>query len=303
MIAWCGSIHDGLAWLHDRMLSVDVVSRVTADDAQIDPAILDEVCALHPRRLVLAVDSRLEYPLESIRHLASQWPEIPWALATSSWHDGARRTGVGSTPHLSLPWYRWWDGWFQWLSHGDAQLLGNWPRITTALLYNAKTQPPISTSGVIVSSNYETATGWKECLLATHCGANMAFSSAKAAEGSSPFEVQNKTLGRSPVLLSKNQFSNWLAAPTHQPDWFLWDDTSLNTFQVSDGANELNEFFRGLKAQFPSALLVAATGMPRWSQWQQWMFAGVDELIVKPSAGLPLIAALGNRLSSVTKQA
>ncbi len=275
MIAWCGSRSDGLGWLHERSASIgDIVTQPA-----IDTSAIDDVCSQHPQRLVVAVDSRVEYPLQTIEHLAHTWPEIPWALAMSSWHDGARRTGVGSTSHLSLPWYRWWDGWSQWLNGSETQLLGHWPRLAAALSTGFQAERSIATLGVIIGNCRETALGWQHSLITPRASSDLVYPNGAT---------------QLPLHLSTRQLSAWFAAPTFAPAWFLWDDTSLDTFDLDRSYRAPPECFSELKSRFPDALVIAATSMPRWSDWQVWRAAGADELIVKPSFGLPLAAVLGN---------
>jgi hypothetical protein len=254
MIAWCGSQAEGLGWLSARCNSIDEVKLTESISIQS----IDAMCTLHPRRLILSVENRLDYPLAEIQHLQRNWPEVPFALAVGSWFDGSRRTGIGATSHLSLPWYRWWDGWQQWLVGSNAKLLNPWPQVNlNCSLVGLVSRPFTTTTGVILSNCRHTAEGWR------------------AGFKVDPDRAHVVTSRAFPIYLSQ--------VVSLTPDWVLWDDTCLDTFAGTDCRSEVVELFRTIRARFPDVVLLAATSMPRWEDWQQWMLAGANELIPKPS--------------------
>ncbi|MDX1925613.1 MAG: hypothetical protein SFV81_03790 [Pirellulaceae bacterium] len=266
MIAWCGTRADGLGWLSQRCEAVD--SLEVADG--ICTEAIDAICNLHPRRLILSIENRLDYPLAEIGHLQCNWPEIPWALAVGSWFDGARRTGMGATSHLSLPWYRWWDGWRPWLSGSNAELLNPWPKaalsgcaanmsLTGAMEFS-------QAAGLIVCNCSLTAEGWQAGL---NCD---------------PARVKRLTLGEFQGMLSQASSQVSSKASSETADWILWDDSCLDTFAGARCTSDIGALFAQIRERFPAAKIVAATCMPRWSDWQQWEAAGADELIAKPTS-------------------
>ncbi len=279
MIAWCGSSSEGLSWLRERCSSVD---RLLNEEAFSIPA-LETLCQQHPRRLILAVDSRLNYPFEEIQHLRLMWPEIPWALAVGSWFDGSRRTGIGTASHLSLPWYRWWDGWNPWLSRSNAEFLNPWPRAlpTNGLRLSASSsanddQGPVSgnLTGVIISNCTQSGEAWKAAFESDVAGPNTAAA------------IQSLTL---------SQFQSQLEHAAHAaPDWILWDDSCLNTFTGATCMHDACILFAAIRKHYPSVLLIAATSMPRWADWQAWSESGANELLAKPHCG----ARLGDVLAT-----
>lgn len=264
MIAWCGSRADGLSWLSERCISIDEVN--ATESLSIES--LNAICEQHPRRLILAIENRIDYPIEAIQHLQRSWPEVPLAVAVSSWFDGSRRTGLGAREHLSLPWYRWWDGWRPWLIGSDTALLNPWPA-SHSFLNRASHQT--NAPGVIVSNCRATAEGWLTGLECSPDHAN---------------------------LLTLDEFNHYFDdAATTEPEWILWDDTCLDTYQGSDCLSTVSEWIIELRKRFPDAVLLMATSMPRWSDWQSWMLAGANELVAKPSRGVTLsevIAGVGN---------
>lgn len=245
MIAWCGSRADGLRWLSDRCGSTDEVHFTES----ISLESIDSACNRNPHRLILAVENRLYYPSTEIQHVQRSWPEVPFALAVGSWFDGGRRTGIGSTCHLSLPWYRWWDGWRPWLSGSNVELLNPWPRVMLGrILETADSQSLDKTFGVIMCDCRQTAVAWQAGL-----DSNLA-------------NIQ---------LLTSSEFPELVAQPTDlAPHWILWDDSCLKTYVGADCPSIVDQLFTTIRKKFPEAIIIAATCMPRWSDWQQWALAG-----------------------------
>ena len=267
MIAWCGSSSDGLSWLRERCSSLGNLQ----SDKSLSIEALDAICHQHPRRLILAVDNRLSFPVAEIHYLQRTWPEIPWALAVGSWFDGSRRTGIGAGSQLSLPWYRWWDGWKPWLSGSQSELLNPWPRmVPTSDLITAHRQHAASSNstGIIISNCTQSGEAWKAAF------------EGNSANSNQPATVQSLTL---------SQFQSQLGhATTPAPNWILWDDSSLNTFAGLECMSDVCALFSSIRKHYPNVLLIAATSMPRWSEWQEWMASGANELLVKPNHGVGL---------------
>ncbi len=265
IVAWCGPRSDGLGWLSDRCVAVGTlkVAETLSTDA------LDELCTQNPRRLILSVENRLWYPLDEVQYLQRAWPEIPLAVALGSWFDGSRRTGIGSTAQLCLPWYRWWDGWHPWLSGSNSGLLDAWP--------HAKFQHPGSCStspsfGHVVCNCLQTAAGWI---------ASFKTQSADATVF---------TLGDYQAMLNET----W-STDSAYPDWILWDDSCLNTAGTEGNAAQVGDLLSAARNKFPNAMVIAATCMPRWHDWQRWQDWGADELLGKPSQGFSLQQLLSSK--------
>lgn len=265
MIAWCGSRSEGLGWLSERCGSIEELE----SSESLSVEIVDALCRQHPRRFILSVENRLHYPVAEIQQLQRVWPEIPFALAVGSWWDGSRRTGIGATNHMTMPWYRWWDAWRGWLKESQAELLGPWPKVVSS---RAQKVAPSTASGIILCNCRQTAAGW---LVGLQCD---------------PGRTQLLTLGEFKALNQPDQI-----ASAGLPDWLLWDDSCLDTFAGADslfaGADSLNDvcdLFRQIRTQYSGVRIIAATCMPRWSDWKDWMAAGASELIAKPGQGISL---------------
>jgi hypothetical protein len=263
MIAWCGSRAEGLGWLSDRCGSIEELE--FSETLSIEA--VDAICNQHPRRLILSVESRLSYPSAEIRHLQRSWPEVPWALAVGSWFDGSRRTGIGSTRHLTLPWYRWWDGWRPWVGGMNAELLNPWPQTALIRSRDISISGLMSKStGVILSNCAQTAEGWQAGI-------------ERDPDSTHLFTV------------SEFRFS-FTQATGIEPDWILWDDTCLDTFVGPDCLSKVCDLIAAIRERYSDAVILTATSMPRWTDWQQWMLAGANELIAKPSHGILLSEVL-----------
>lgn len=207
----------GLAWLRQRMQQFQTAQRQVAlidhswplgsgqrshHDCQ---RLMDRIdCGVE--RIVVACVNRLDYPVELINFLQQTCPEIPLALASDSWWDGRRRTGLATPGHLSLPWYRWWDGWVDWLQGCSPALFevapAPWPMLSS--------RPPATSAGMrglIVGNCRQTAEAW--ALAAATAG------HAAACVSWQQFQQQSPT-----------QWSQLL------PQWVLWDDTCLDTIPL-----------------------------------------------------------------------
>jgi hypothetical protein len=271
-IAWCGPRSDGLEWLHQQFADVEALA--TSEDLSCNT--VDELCNGSPRRLVISVASRLDYPQRVIDHLRRNWPEIPWALAVSTWLDGSRRTGIGNVNHLQWPWYRWWDCWFPWLGSSHSDLFGPFPRISSLLADPALQNVP---PGILVCNCPQTMESWRRSI-------------------SSP---EDRLQDKSPVVeMTQVQFANWLngdhkfSEATESAEWLLWDDTCLGGRDDANTMNAACQLFQQLRTKSSIRRMIIAISMPRWHDWQRCHQAGADDLLAKPCIGLPIARVLAN---------
>jgi hypothetical protein len=146
-----GSSEDEYDWLRSRVSKFcsPRTSRVALESLICSFDQLADHLQQHPvERLIIACRNRWDYPGPEVRELAEHFPEVPMALAVGDWWMGWRRTGAGhlqSLPHLTLPWYRWWDGWVQWLNGSTSTQFGPFPserlpfdlRLTTSVTSEA----------------------------------------------------------------------------------------------------------------------------------------------------------------------
>jgi hypothetical protein len=134
-------------------------------------------------RIIIACQNRWDYPCWQLQQLAISFPEVPIALAIGDWWMGWRRTGIGHQqilPHISLPWYRWWDGWIQWLDGALPTMFGPFPTERMAVAYqpecSARAWELASQDNLVESkkpldsilwddSQLETWLGWEKSLI------------------------------------------------------------------------------------------------------------------------------------------
>lgn len=331
----------GLAWLRQRMQDFQSAQRRVAliDHAWPSgsgPASHRGPASHHDRqrlaeridcgveRIVVACVNRLDYPVELIDFLQQTCPEIPLALASDSWWDGRRRTGLPTPGQLSFPWYRWWDGWVDWLEGRSPTLFEAaptaWPVLSSQPLAIATTS-----RGLIVGNCRQTIDAW--ALIAN-------------------------TAGHTTDCICWQQFQQQFPTQWTQPlpHWVLWDDTSLDTsavqaepelseraaseggaFSCRDGLGGAAEqgtcaqsdeaamriFFAclsqadeqrthsidpsqpRLQPRFSDGMLgIVAVSMPRAAWATRLCAAPGRELLVKPTGGQGLMRLLRSRTSS-----
>ncbi len=207
----------GLAWLRQRVQAFEFSQRQVAllDHAwpsgsgrpsRRDRQRLTERIDCGVERIIVPCVNRLDYPVELVVFLQQTCPEVPLAVASDSWWDGRRRTGLTTPGHLTLAWYRWWDGWVDWLQGCSPTLFevvpAPWPVLSCQ-------SPAIATAshGLIVGNCRQTTDAW--ALVAN-------------------------TAGHSTACITWQQFQHQFSTPWSQPlpHWVLWDDTSLDTIPL-----------------------------------------------------------------------
>ncbi len=297
-VLWLGPTSNGLGWLHARIssfrLSSLAVVEVSASTQGAIAGTSAEVAAqLRPlveagaERLIMACCNRLDYPQEAIEWLNVHAPELPLALATDTWWDGARRTGLGGRTHLTLPWHRWWDGWCDWLdaTSGDwfgpcvqPATLGMERRRVAAGVGGRQGQEGTPSRGVVVANCRQTAEAW--CMVARQTGGEAQWRSAagwhEAIQLGADFETRH----------SPKRYS--------EIDWLLWDDSCLTTAGTADGLAQCLNFIEQARRAVPQARIFCACSLPRWADWEPMQRLGASELLTKPNTGRGLQRLLRN---------
>ncbi len=292
---WLGPTSGGLGWLRRRLdhsasdfpqlnlrqfASIDMQTlRGVVDEGGVD-------------RIVLACSTRLEYPCRELAFLQRDCPEIPFAVACESWWDGGRRTGLGVPQHLSLPWYRWWDGWSVWLSGLAPELFGPcqsspspWVRASwfSERLKSGNASRELSEvgCGMVVGNCRQTCDAWR--LVVEKWG-----------------RTSQSNTDRSDLveICSWLKYQNRSQANDFRPKvrWVLWDDSCLDTSAADHQAESMMEyFFQQASEIFPATLLIAAISLPRADQWLATSLADHQEFLVKPDSGQALVRLLHHR--------
>lgn len=69
------------------------------------------------------------------------------------------------------------------------------------------------------------------------------------------------------------------------PDWILWDDSALSTFDRDSDSQRCIEFIAHARDHFPAAIRIAAFSMPRAETWKAVWKNGLQAILAKPSTG------------------
>lgn len=239
------------------------------------------VAATSPQRIVVAVSERLELTANVFNECREAAGEVPFGWATGSYFDGARRTGIGSLGGFIQPWYRWWDGWRDWLAGtsqaGLSALAGSTDHLLESKL---DANPNILSNGWIVADCQTTGHGWR-------CACDNSQASVEQPSAA----VQ---------LLSGVAFEHATTAVKEArlaaPDWILLDDSVQSIRQGSSA--ELHERLARIRDDFSQTLIIIATSLPRAEDWIAMQRIPACEFIAKPSTGSSLRACLGNSLNS-----
>lgn len=143
-VLWWGAAEAEYAWLKERVSnyrsSVLAQVKLLTIDEPIEQ-ISKYIEGGHVDRVIIACRNRWDYPQVQLHQMACGFPDAPIALAVGDWWLGWRRTGIGHLqilPHLSLPWYRWWDGWVHWLEGAVPTMFGPFPFERTTIGIQSK---------------------------------------------------------------------------------------------------------------------------------------------------------------------
>lgn len=272
-VLWLGADTDGLGWLLSRMsLEANVTAVHSSFQALITaPEQLDTHCRDGIDRIVVACEDRPSYPLQLIAWLQLQFPEIPLAVATGTWWAGAGRTGIRPTSHLTIPWYRWWDSWTDWLEGSKPGLHSPCVTPTAHTGVPSTSVSRASGHGQIIAGRKDMAETWAIFARASGCTVESQTDDDEAKGISHQVcDDAKSTAGQSKAV---------------QQDWVLWDDSCLDTTASQQVADQLIPWIRKVRLENPNACILCALSLPRWSIWKQALEAGADELVVKPTAG------------------
>lgn len=296
-VMWLGPSDGGLGWLRRRLdkpsnrLPPIEVRQITSLDMALLQKIIEDGAV---DRIVWACRTRVDYSHEEIALLLRNYPELPLAVACENWWDGARRTGLGIPPHLSLPWYRWWDGWSVWLEGNAPELFGPvqnspapWVRSSwftqPTLLRDGSSHELDSRRGIVVGNCRQTCNAWRR-LTVQGLGLSEPDHLSRAAE------VEVSSWDSYLARLQSNDFPRKIA-------WVLWDDSCLDTSAVCQAAEStIEEFFEKTTQVLKGSLLIAALSMPRALKWLARSGNDQCEFIVKPDSGQALMRLLVCRL-------
>jgi hypothetical protein len=285
---WIGPTTDGLNWLVHRLTQTQFCQPQTGTTPlhlrRFPSLQLDDLLRLVEHgeidRLILACDTRLSYPAAMIQCLQRTCPDVPMAVACSSWWDGFRRTGMGPVGHLALPWYRWWDGWTAWLvgdmreplppaaARSVTRLCTAQTRLRNDLAASPTQSPTTPRWGLVVGNCRHTCETW------SHVARSVGYSV--------------RSLSWSAFLQSPTSAD----AAAHY-EWIVWDDSCLNTTaDRRDGSQSLPPYITAVQSALPRAQWIAALSLPRADEWLAIPKWEQCEWIVKPDSGHGLLRLL-----------
>lgn len=284
--AWLGPTEHGLEWLYQRLQSPGLTRLPIQLDhlPHIDLATSQFLASSGPPgelmvdRLIIACDARVSYPWQWLDAVARSCPDLPIAVAYSSWWDGSGRTGLGSNRHFGLPWYRWWDGWVAWLAAGLQEPTDRFPATffsppgtlhLTDALRTATAAAHCEPRGLILANCQQSSQAIGQ--LANLCGQTTTSLSWQAFAKL----AQQELVGASPVVPRLADRA-----------WVLWDDSCLETSRSSPGLNtQPADYLNLIRQACPNAQLLGLTGWPRADQWLAVGDGLRVEWLVKPDRG------------------
>ncbi|GIW97332.1 MAG: hypothetical protein KatS3mg111_0665 [Pirellulaceae bacterium] len=305
-VIWVGTDRDELGWLKQRVADLRPIHHLVLPQdqkfASLEPHAADQVIlqrivgvleteATPTDRLIWTCHRRIDLPGEAIRWLRASYPELPMALATGTWWEGATRTGAREVTEVRVPWHRWWDWWLPWL-RGEPPLLAP-PAATLAecALMPSPLPTPVGTASR--GEDHQSR------------GSDTAAMLGRAGEGGRQQEAAALRRG---LLVARfpDPGGAWLAlaeaygyqvvlhhrlpdaeAPIwSKVDWALLDDSA---FGSSPAATEVGTVLAAVHRRHPRLRLAVADHLPRFDVWQGLERAGVDCLLGKPTAGTGLI--------------
>lgn len=251
---WLGPIDGGLNWLYHRItdyLAGREASGIRRYEFDISEDELVAAVDSGLERIVIGCNERLDYPRAQVEWLSHNYPEIPLAIATDCWWEGARRTGLAQPDGRQrfYPWHRWWDNWVTWLE-GDP-LSGSLSEAARAEVARC----PDRCGGLIVADDRQIGLAW---------------------------EQQAQVVGASAILCTPRRLPE--PGPAPKFGWILWDD-SCDRSPFSRGDRTASDFIAEVDERFAPKLLIVALTAVRLDRWQALERAGADELLVKPSQG------------------
>lgn len=282
-IAWLGPADGQCAQLLERVQQVCSARlwRLQVDHVSISD--WDGSGACDAQRIIIACETRLDYPWQLISAKQTCDVFIPWGVVTGVWHAGARRTGIGTVTHWQLPWYRWWDGWRGWffpeLARPESLCRSQFESVTlpidlaTPMLARPTILPEqaigwtkygnASRHLMIVADCQQTATSWR--LVAEQVG-------------------WSATIARACELAELHL----AAEPARIPDVILWDDSCQDRLPHIAAMQQSIEQCKSLARRFAGVPIIAALTLGHLSAWPQIQAAGVSDFFIKPSHALPL---------------
>lgn len=266
-IAWAGPTDRCFEWMQQRLIASGIYEIVELHNCE--QVLGDD----HFDRIVIACRNRIDYPWCLIQCLEENSLVTPWAMVVDSWWEGARRTGIGTSGHIVLPWYRWLDGWRTWFFPED--LLGCQ---ALARLFSASHVPrdwALCQHGEGASRSHKNLVVVAGCEQTALAWIGQARQVGMDAKFVAPERITEPGVVRETGAVSLD-------------DLILLDDTLLGSIRANNYSRRLAEIVRRCRSVRPGCHVVVAASFPRWEDWLLWQDCGACDIIAKPTFGLPL---------------
>ena len=295
-IIWYGSTVGGFEWLHERtqkwcQANANRVVWLQGEKSDNCDELI-AIAATDTYRIIMACKNRWDFPQRAIEQLNKMVPEVPLSMAVSDWWLGWRRTGIGHfgpLPIICLPWFRWWDGWTQWLSGDCAAMMGPFPssipktQLCGQELVKDRDLTPWKRLGNLHSID-SVAQQRNRVLVVGGCAAAMQSWQRLLSDTRRPVLYGHATLSKENVLMELMKDEK---EELHSQDWILWDDSRLCTVRSPEvSLRQATSELSALARLFPKSRLWVAWTQPVWDIVRSLWEAGLDfELLAKPYFG------------------
>ena len=264
-VFWWGSTENEYQWLIQRIQAYQPQANSHVQLEIVSGPLESLLERLHSQtadRVIVAKQNRWEYPAIEMQQLSSDFPEVPVALCLGDYWLGWKRTGAGhltSLPHLSLPWFRWWDAWIHWLEADDESKFGPFPIDRPGAIFQF---PKILNQSDLNTESL----GWIFC-------SDMALVEAWQ------FALGDQFRHYRDIGLTTNETLH-----NEKPAWIVWDDSCMPTWCGAEASLQIaTEQLQSLASAYPRAKLWASWTFPTWSIIERMKNAGVSaELLGKP---------------------
>lgn len=289
-VAWLGDPAGECGQLLQRVATVcsERGRPLTVDHLSIDD--WERAVASTADRIVIAAETRLEYPWHAVARLRSWQACAPWGVVTGLWHAGSRRTGIGTVTHWQMPWYRWWDGWHGWFFPELARPGSLSPAQFEALFLPIDLATPAEPSSRAFAlpgprpegsrcGDSDRERGDKKLLIVSAC-----------SQTAQTWRLEAERAGWAASVMRHGASAQEYGPP---PATLLWDDSCQDRLPGIARTEAFRteaalEQCRRLARCYVGVPIIAALALGHLGWWPQFQAAGISDFIIKPSYGLPL---------------
>ena len=244
-------------------------------------------------RLIIADENRYDYSHQLIHDLHRQSGIVPWGVVTGLWQAGSRRTGLGLTTYWQMPWYRWWDGWCDWL----------FPEFARSAAFCGSQYDPLILP-IDLAASASTITRPAE----SRSNSQILIVAACAATGAG-WQLSAHRAGWHATCVHPQRLDEALGWAECVPHLIVWDDSCWDRLpgqRVSQ--QQMWDQHRELSERFPRVPMIVGLQQSNLAQWCTWRLEDSPanrqplswawQWMIKPSHTLPL----ANRLTWLARE-